>query len=300
MSSRGRQGNGLGLVLSGGGLDGAVQAGMLQELTEAGLRPNVVVGVSAGSCNAVYLAGGDDPFSPERARELCEIWRGLGAKSVFPQGAVGRAFNVMLGRDGLHRIDGLRELIEALAPTRRLEDLSVHTEVGAVDALTGEMSWFTTGEVVDVLCASSAIPGVFPPVAIDGRDYIDGGVVAPLPVLRALEVGASRIVAVDVTTPPPAARPRSALRMLVRAYTHSLEAIRDAHVQAAQAQVPVSVLRSSASGERDVDFGALVDRGRAEARLWLADNPLPVLRPRRWSLPWAPRLRLVGEAPAQA
>ncbi len=194
-------------VLAGGGSLGAVEVSMLRALLEAGERADLVVGSSAGAVNAAYFAA--DPTLPGVA-QLEAIWRGIRRDDVFPLSA-GYALRAMLGRaNHLVSPHSLRALLERNLPYQDLAQAKLPCCVVATDLANGEEARFTRGRVVDAVLASTAIPGVFPPVEIGSRRLIDGGVSSHTPIAAAVALGARRVVVLPTGypcapegTPPP-------------------------------------------------------------------------------------------------
>ncbi|UJJ58201.1 MULTISPECIES: patatin-like phospholipase family protein [Rhodanobacter] len=177
-------------VLAGGGSLGAVEVGMLQALLEWGEAPAFLVGASAGAINAAYFAG--DP-SRAGARELERIWCALKRREVFPFN-LGSVFGLLRRRDHLVDSSGLRRLLERHLPYRQLEDAALPVHLVASDMLSGREALLSAGPVVDAVLASAAIPGVYPPVWIDGRWLVDGGVANNTPISVAVGLGATRVI----------------------------------------------------------------------------------------------------------
>lgn len=177
-------------VLAGGGSLGAVEVGMLRALAEHGVRPDFVVGASAGAINGAYFAA--DP-TPAGVARLDALWRGLIRRHVMPMG-LSDLLRIALRRDYLVDPSGLRRLLEKHLPYRLLEDSAIPMHVVATDMLLGREVLISSGPTVEAVLASTAIPGVFPPVRIDGRDLIDGGVANNTPISSALKLGAQRII----------------------------------------------------------------------------------------------------------
>lgn len=182
-------------VLSGAGNYGAAQAGAILALTEAGIAPHLVVGTSAGAINALYLSAFP---SVEGARRLSAIWRGIRGEDVFPGNAASLLWRLSRHREGLYDPRGLERIVRKDLPYQRLEEARIPVVVVATELDTGRERWFDRGDAVRAVLASAAIPGVFPPVEIDGVRYIDGAVADRLPVAAALARGADRIYAIDV------------------------------------------------------------------------------------------------------
>jgi NTE family protein len=183
-------------VLGGGGNLGAIQVGQLRALLEHRIVPDLVVGCSVGALNGAAIAG-----SPtlEEVDRLAELWRGLGPQDVFPASRWGRG-PWMFVRNGPSAFPdhGLRRIIEGWLRYRTFEEARVPLWVVATSLRTGAERWFGSGDVTRPLMASTALPGVFPPVRIDGEDLIDGGVVNNVPVSRAFAVRARRVYVLDV------------------------------------------------------------------------------------------------------
>ena len=178
-------------VLSGGAALGAVQVGMLQALHGEGIRPDIIVGTSAGAINGSWIAG-DGGY--DDLENLANIWRGLSRKSVFPtswwqlfKGATGRS-------DHLVKPAALRALVGDSLGFNRLEDAAIPFHVVAADALEGRDHRFSSGPALEAVVASASIPGVLPAVVIEGVAYVDGGTLNNTPVSHAVALGAGTSV----------------------------------------------------------------------------------------------------------
>src|SRR5690349_6220378 len=207
-------------VFSGGASLGAIQVGMLEALYERGIRPDLIVGTSAGALNGAFIA--ERPQTVETARELGDVWRGLRRGQVFPVNPLTGALGFLGGRDHLVPDSGLRRLIERHTRIDRLEETLVPLHVVATDVLTGEEVRLSEGSLIDAVMASAAIPGVLPSVSYDGRALMDGGVANNSPFSHAIELGADRVYVLPTgATCELDEPPRGALAMLVYA-THLL------------------------------------------------------------------------------
>ena len=205
-------------VLSGGGVLGAVQVGHLQALIEAGITPDLVVGTSVGALNGAAVAARPNHEGVECLRD---VWLELTTEDIFPGTALRRAFHLLRKGDHLYRNDGLRGLIAHL-PVRSFERLAVPLSVCSANLDTGAEHWFEEGPLTPAILASAAIPGVFPPVKIDGSAYVDGGVVNNIPISRAIERGATTIYVLTCGVTQPAERTiRRPLDVLLQSFAHS-------------------------------------------------------------------------------
>jgi NTE family protein len=226
-------------VLSGGGSLGAVQVGMLRALFEAGIRPDFLIGTSVGAINSAWVAGHPDD---EGVVELADIWLTLRRGDVFPLSPLTGARG-LLGRSN-HFIsnDNLREVIQRHIPYRRLEEAKLPLHVVATELKSGRATIMNTGPAVPALLASCAIPGVFPPVTIGRRDYVDGGVANHTPVTVAIELGATRIFVLPVGYPWLNREPTNALGMALHALARIVEQKLDADVAAHREVADIHVL----------------------------------------------------------
>jgi NTE family protein len=181
-------------VLSGGGSLGAMQAGQLQAVFEAGITPDLVIGVSAGALNGAAIA--HQP-TLAAADQLATIWRGLRREYIFRGSRAERAWHVVRRHPHLYRSDGLVDLVNRFLPVDDLDELSTSFEACTVNIDDARIDFHTTGDPRSVLVASASLPGIFRPVVINGSRHVDGGIAAKLPVQRARDLGATTIFAFD-------------------------------------------------------------------------------------------------------
>jgi NTE family protein len=227
------------IVCSGGGNLGAAQVGMLRALLEEGIRPDLMVGCSVGALNAAYLA--IDP-TLERVRGLEEIWRSIGTGDVFAGNRRSMAAHLIRRHPNLFDAEGLRALIARSVLIEDLADTTVPLHVVTTDLEGGGAAWWTSGNPVDVLAASACLPGLFPPVNLGNGLHVDGGVLCPVPVGRALELGAETVWVLDVSgerSPVLPARP-TALDVLLASFA------------IARRQLLLDAVRSQQPGQRVV------------------------------------------------
>jgi NTE family protein len=266
---------GTAFVLSGGANLGAAQVGGLLGLFDAGIVPDMVVGCSVGALNGAYVAA--DP-TLDQAEALADIWRSLSASAVFDTGRLRALANVVRRQDHVYEADGLRGLIRRLAPVADLSDTKIPMHVVTTDLDAGAPAWFSAGHAEDVLAASAALPGLFPPVEIEGHLHVDGGVLEPVPVRQALRLGCRTTYVLDVSTGRQTGgaeprRPRSALDVLIR----SFEVARARHMPdprsfAVPGQAVIVVPLADTTGLDMRDFSQtdrLITESRAIARRYL-------------------------------
>lgn len=219
--SRARRRPDVAFVLSGGGVLGAAQVGQLQALIGAGIIPDVVIATSVGALNAAAVATEPDDAGMQR---LAEVWRALKTEDIFPGSRFARAWNVVSRGDHIHANTGIRKLVEQI-PVDAFEETEIPLWISATNLRTGEEEWFSKGSMMQAILASTALPGIFPPVPIDGELYIDGGVVNNVPISKAIELGAQRIYVLTCGTATGTQRPiRRPLDVLVQAFAHSRRA----------------------------------------------------------------------------
>jgi NTE family protein len=229
----------IGLVLGGGAAFGAVQVGMMRAVDETGLRPDLVVGTSVGSLNGAIVAA--EPA--DAGRRLAAVWAGVKRRTVFPGGWLARARTLQASRAWLSDSSGIAGLVREHLPAERFDQLAVPFAAVATDARTGRPVVLAEGDVEPAVLASSAIPAILPPVEIDGRRLVDGGLVANVPVLQACDLGAASLVVLDCGVLGLRADPP---RTLVETMLHTAaivvrqQVLRD--VPAAAARVPVVYL----------------------------------------------------------
>ena len=176
-------------VLGGGGVLGAHEVGMLQALSEAGIAPDVVVGTSVGAINGAFVAA--DPGAA--AERLGQLWQGDALRHAFSETLWGRAARLARSGSHLHSIEPLRQMLDGRLPGSDFADLELPFHCVAASIEHACARWFSSGPIVPAVLASCAVPGLMPPVAIDGEHYFDGGLVDSIPVGHAIAMGARTI-----------------------------------------------------------------------------------------------------------
>lgn len=188
-------------VLSGGGNRGPLQVGAIKVLIEAGVVPEMVVGSSAGALNGAYLAV--EP-TLEQVTRMANLWREAGRRKLFTPSPLRSIANLLRGKDHLVANKKIREYVEQSLPpnVRTFGDLDLPLYVTIVHLLTQTLYVYgddPAGPLVDAALTSSAVPGFFPPLRHNGQLFVDGGVIANLPIRLAVARGATEIWALDLS-----------------------------------------------------------------------------------------------------
>jgi len=182
-------------VLGGGGVLGAVEVGMLRALLEAGIAADLVIGTSVGAVNGVLVAADPTPAVVDR---LIHLWTSPDAAGVFGDSTARRLARFARSGTHLHSPGPLRRMLRAELGQRGFADLTVPFQCCAASIERAAEHWFGDGPLIDAVLASCAVPGLLPPVRIDGEHYVDGGVVNSIPVGRAVEQGARTVYVMHV------------------------------------------------------------------------------------------------------
>ena len=183
-------------MLSGGGAMGALQVGILRVLMRRGFQPARTVGTSVGALNGAFLAFYPDVAGVDR---LVEIWRGLEEERLIHFNPVRVAYRLASRQLYLFNSEFLQQLVAEHTPEDDFTATQVPLYLTATNLSSGRKHVFSEGVVSQAVLASTAIPGIFRPVEIDGEAYIDGGVVANLDLETAVELGAREILAIDLS-----------------------------------------------------------------------------------------------------
>ena len=179
----------IGLALGGGAARGFAHVGVIAALEEAGFKPSLVVGTSAGSLvAALYASGKTSAQLQQTALSLEEV-------------AITDWMLPLFGR-GMFRGEALGRYVNDLVSGRLIENMAIPLGIVATDLNSGQAVLFQRGDTGTAVRASSAVPAVFVPVKINGREYVDGGLVSPVPVRFARQMGADLVIAVDISSPP--------------------------------------------------------------------------------------------------
>lgn len=190
----------LAFVLGGGGSRGAMQAGALEVLIEAGIKPDMLIGTSVGSLNAAFLAHDPTPLGVERIKE---IWLGIRDEDIYPGHNGTALWSMIRGRESFYTNANFRQLLQSQLPVKRFGELQVPCYAVATDLKTGDIAVFGDNKedlLIDGLMSSTALVPVHPSWRVNGHRYVDGAFGAVLPVREAIERGATEIIALNLTT----------------------------------------------------------------------------------------------------
>lgn len=278
----------LALVLSGAANFGAMQAGALEVLLGAGIQPGMVVGTSAGSLNAIYLASNP---TPEGMQRLQEVWRSAGPKEIGVPKPLAAVRRLVQQRDSVVPNDQLLQFLrnnlpneaETFSQLAKLHGVNAYAmAVCMEDAALVAFGDRDHDRLIDGAMASTAIPPYYPPWECVGKHYLDGGVYAKLPVRAAIERGAKQVIAVDVMYAMGSHETAQGI-IGISGYALSLMVEAQTVAELAWARstgVALRVLRLLAP--QDVPFwdytkaDALIERGRELTQKALSEEPLRI------------------------
>ncbi|MGW1888467.1 patatin-like phospholipase family protein [Streptomyces sp. NPDC001970] len=171
------------VVVGAGGVLGAAHVGVGYALEQRGFVPDMIIGTSVGALNGAMAAANPGGAAPW----LDDVWTRLRRREVYPLGYPSSRASIFTDR-------GLRRLIARSGLPSRIEELAVPFTAVAMDLVTGAPALLDHGDLESALLASTAIPGMLPPVDREGRTLVDGGLIAYVPVLAAQQAGAASVV----------------------------------------------------------------------------------------------------------
>lgn len=238
----------IGLALGGGAARGFAHVGVIAVLEESGFKPQLIVGTSAGSLvAAIYASGKTSAQLQQTALTMEEV-------------AITDWMLPIFGR-GMFRGDALARYVNQLVGARLIENMAIPLGIVATDLNSGQAVLFQRGDTGAAVRASSAVPAVFVPVKISGREYVDGGLVSPVPVRYARQMGADVVIAVDISSPPEGNPAGDTLQILLQTFAIMGKSINQYELKDADV-----VVRPSLTGLKSADFSArqrAIDAGRA-------------------------------------
>lgn len=192
------------LALGGGAARGFAHVGVIKALEAQGIVPEIVIGTSAGSVVGALYASGISGF------ELQKMALQLDEAAVTDWSLPNR---------GVLKGEALENTINKLLANRPIEKFPKTFAAVAVNLRSGDAVLFRNGNAGMAVRASSAVPGVFQPMSISGQEYVDGGLVAPVPVRFAKGMGADFVIAVDISAKPQWGKTESAFDVLLQTFS---------------------------------------------------------------------------------
>ena len=244
----------LGLALGGGAARGFAHIGVIQVLEENGIKPDLVVGTSAGSLVAAFYASGKTGAQLQWLADTMD-------ESQLTD------WTIPFMSRGMLRGEALGRYVNSQLNGAKIEDLKMPLGIVATDLQTGDGILFRRGDIATAVRASSAVPSVFEPVRIGNKDYVDGGLVSPVPVRSARQMGADIVIAVDISSRPEDAKTSDMLKVLLQTFSIMGKSI--SQLEMAQAEV---VVRPALPDVGSAEFTARqksIEAGRAAMRLAL-------------------------------
>ncbi len=254
----------IGLVLGGGAARGFAHIGVIQVLEEAGIKPHLVVGTSAGSLVAALYASGKSGAQLQKVAETME-------EATFAD------WTLPIFSRGLLRGEALARYVSQQVNGRLIESTAMPLGIVATDLNSGQGMLFERGDIALAVRASSAVPAIFQPVKISGRDYVDGGLVSPVPVRYARQMGAELVIAVDISGFPEGNAANDTLQVLMQTFTIMIKSINNFELREADL-----VVRPALAGVGSSDFSSRrrsIDAGRSAMLALLPQLKLAINKP---------------------
>lgn len=245
----------IGLALGGGAARGFAHVGVIQVLEEAGIRPDYVTGTSAGSLVAALYASGKTGAQLQQVADSME-------EAAFAD------WMLPIFSRGVLRGEALARYVNQQVGSRLIENMVLPLGIVATDLNSGQGVLFQRGDTGTAVRASSAVPSVFQPVSISGRDYVDGGLVSPVPVRYARQMGAELVIAVDISSAPEGNPAGDSLQILLQTFAIMGKSINGWELKEADL-----VVRPALGGVRSADFASRrrsVEAGRVAMQQALA------------------------------
>lgn len=226
----------IGLALGGGAARGFAHIGVIKVLEAQGILPDLIAGTSAGSVVGALYAAGLSSFDLQR--QAMQMDESTIADWTLPS-------------RGVLRGEALQGFINKAVDGRLIEQLPRRLAITATDLKSGELTVFERGNTGQAVRASSSVPAIFQPVAINGREYVDGGLSSPVPAALARRMGAHVVIAVDISSRPAAQPLGGSIDLLLQTFAIMGQAI--AFHELREADV---VIRPALGGTKGTDFAA--------------------------------------------
>ena len=197
-----------GLVLSGGGTRGFAHLGVIAALFDKGIKPDVISGTSAGAIVGAFIAAGKKP---------------LDILETFKKGSFFKYTKLQIPRDGLMKLDGLKELFHREIPAKNLEDLDIPFFAAISNLNKGTIEYRNTGPLGETVLASSSIPILFAPVLIGDDMYVDGGLMDNIPI-EPIKLDCEHIIVTNISPINPTDKIKNLIEIATRTFYMSVNA----------------------------------------------------------------------------
>ena len=238
----------IGLALGGGAARGFAHVGVIQALEEAGIKVDLITGTSAGSLVAAIYASG------KNGAQLQAVAEGMEEASITD-------WTLPFFGRGMMRGEALARYVNQQVNNKLIESMVIPLGIVATDLRTGQGALFRQGDTGLMVRASSAVPSVFTPVKVGAAEYVDGGLVSPVPVRYARQMGADLIIAVDISSAPEGNSADNQLQILLQTFAIMGKSINSFELKDAEL-----VVRPALVGVKSGDFSAkkrAIEAGKA-------------------------------------
>jgi NTE family protein len=195
-----------GLVLSGGGTRGFAHLGVIAALSEKGIKPDVISGTSAGAIAGAFAAAGKNPH------DILEILK---------KGSFFNYTKLQIPRDGLMKLDGLKEVLHREISAKNIEDLEIPFFVAISNLNKGAIEYRNSGPLNETVMASASIPILFAPVKMDGNLYVDGGLIDNTPI-EPIKMDCKKIIVCNISPINPKEKIKNLIEIATRTFFMSV------------------------------------------------------------------------------
>jgi NTE family protein len=253
----------IGLALGAGAARGFAHVGVIKALESQGIRPDIVVGSSAGSVIAALLASGAS------GNELNRLALNLDEATIADWGL---PFAGRFG--GLIKGDALQNMVNREVQNKSIEQMRIPLGIVATDLQSGKGILFRSGNTGLAVRASCSVPGVFQPAVISGKEYVDGGLVAPVPVSYARQMGATLVIAVNISSEPVHQDASGTLGVLQQTISIMQRSINQYELKSADVVIQPHLLQMGGSDFRSRNAAILAGEVAAQEQIALIKEKL--------------------------
>jgi NTE family protein len=255
----------IGLVLGAGAARGFAHIGVIKALEAQGIHPDIVVGSSAGSVIAALLASG------ATGNDLNRLALNLDEATIADWGL---PFAGRFG--GLIKGDALQNMVNREVQNKSIEQMRIPLGIVATELQSGKGILFRTGNTGLAVRASCSVPGVFQPAVISGKEYVDGGLVAPVPVSYARQMGASLVIAVNISSEPVHQDASGTFGILQQTISIMQRSINEHELKTADIVIQPQLKQMSSSDFKSRNAAILAGESAAQAQMALIKEKLKI------------------------